>query len=571
MDDWKQKFFIALDRRNQKVFGFQKMTKAYKSLCKDFDILRKENVELTKKNNYLSSMTTKSDVVTITQLKANLINLQEELATVYRTKAESFEKCLELNKELKNLKDLRREQQKNEVETENLRNALKNFERENERLKGQLVSMTSSRDILQNTLNTKDDTLQKLIIENTTVTNRIIELKQKDIDATNEINDLMRKIFEFKQELMSLKSSGSFTVDSTGLSLGGGNNGLIFGSKNSPTSSSMIASNIQGNLNIERNNRPSSNSILLKKQDNLKPPSMKGKKLFQDAKINSLNLTSSILAVACDDKTVKVFDAVNYNPKGILFGATDEILKTRVSPNNKLILGGSKDGVARLWDATHMNFREAFIGHSKEVTGVDFTADSLKVVTCSLDQTIRIWELYQGSCLKSFVDDSPVNDLDISRTTDIVASVHFDNSIKLWDIRTGKVTNSLKDAHPLFITSVSFSRDGLCILTNSKDNSLKYFDIRKFDSCIEQFKHEEYRNGSVGQYNKAVCSPCGEFCCAGSTNGCIFIWNCTSGKFETKLASQSLDIGQAQVHCCSWSSEGKIAYGSEDRCVYLYL
>lgn len=112
---------------------------------------------------------------------------------------------------------------------------------------------------------------------------------------------------------------------------------------------------------------------------------------------------------------------------------------------------------------------------------------------------------------------------------------------------------------------------------------MKYFDIRKFDSCIEKFMHEEYRNGGssssggggggvvVGQYNKAVCSPCGEFCCAGSTNGCIFIWNCISGKFETKLASQSLDQAQAQVHCCSWSSEGKIAYGSEDRSVYLYL
>jgi autophagy-related protein 16 len=81
-----------------------------------------------------------------------------------------------------------------------------------------------------------------------------------------------------------------------------------------------------------------------------------------------------------------------------------------------------------------------------------------------------------------------------------VISGHLDNNIRLWDARTGVGIKELTGVHSGQITSVSMSPgknkltgaidycilkilliDGTCILTNSRDNTLKIIDVRMYD------------------------------------------------------------------------------------------
>jgi WD40 repeat protein len=77
--------------------------------------------------------------------------------------------------------------------------------------------------------------------------------------------------------------------------------------------------------------------------------------------------------------------------KQFLSGHTDLITSMAFSPDNKLLLTGSSDKTARLWDLSTGQLLRILSGHTAALTSVAFTPDGKKIVTTSLDKTIRIW------------------------------------------------------------------------------------------------------------------------------------------------------------------------------------
>jgi WD40 repeat protein len=61
------------------------------------------------------------------------------------------------------------------------------------------------------------------------------------------------------------------------------------------------------------------------------------------------------------------------------------------SPDNKLLLTGSADKTARLWDVSSGQLLRVLSGHTAAVTSVAFTPDGKRIVTTSLDKTVRTW------------------------------------------------------------------------------------------------------------------------------------------------------------------------------------
>ena len=142
-----------------------------------------------------------------------------------------------------------------------------------------------------------------------------------------------------------------------------------------------------------------------------------------------------------------------------------------------MILTGSSDGIARIWDALGGFCLQTLPGHTDWIWPVRWSPDGTKVLTGSHDKKARIWDAETGNCLK-----------ELSGHTDCIASVRWspdgtkvltraDNGIaKMWDVATGVCIYTLSsDAD--WIVLVKWSRGSKKVLTVSLNRTVKIWDL----------------------------------------------------------------------------------------------
>ena len=117
-------------------------------------------------------------------------------------------------------------------------------------------------------------------------------------------------------------------------------------------------------------------------------------------------------------------------------------------------------------------------------------------------------------------------------------------------MKNGDCAHIVSGHHSKPITSVSLSPDGRQVLTASRDNSLKLYDMRSYDT-LHTFSADSYRSG-VG-WAQACFSADGKFVAAPAQDGSVYIWNALTGKQETVLRSAHSSV----VFACDWHPEGK--------------
>ncbi|KAF6139632.1 hypothetical protein GIB67_033636 [Kingdonia uniflora] len=109
------------------------------------------------------------------------------------------------------------------------------------------------------------------------------------------------------------------------------------------------------------------------------------------ATVSSLAFSADgkLLTSGSFDKLIKVWDAYS--------GALSAHLKVleiilRWHPSERILLAGSEDGIAWMWDADNNAYLNTFLGHEESVTCGDFTPDGKTVCTGSEDGSLRIWK-----------------------------------------------------------------------------------------------------------------------------------------------------------------------------------
>ena len=72
------------------------------------------------------------------------------------------------------------------------------------------------------------------------------------------------------------------------------------------------------------------------------------------------------------------------------------VLAVTFSPDGKIVLTGSRDYTARLWDAATGRPLALPMTHQNVVTSVSFSPDGKTVLTGSYDKTARLWDATTG-------------------------------------------------------------------------------------------------------------------------------------------------------------------------------
>jgi autophagy-related protein 16 len=292
------------------------------------------------------------------------------------------------------------------------------------------------------------------------------------------------------------------------------------------------------------------------------------KKSFQvhSGEVNTIafSTTGAVFATGGSDKTVKIWDTYTLTTKQTLLGPERTVMQVSFSgiTPEEYVLAASHDNSIRIWSAATGRVLSCLVGHLSKVYTAQFTYDNERTVTGSHDRTIKLWDLQKRLCLRTVYCFSSCNDLCLSKDNSIIISGHLDHQLRLWDLKNGDCIKEISD-HSGQISGTVLSPDGRTILTTSRDNTLKSFDIRTYE-VLQVYSHEGYRNAL--NWTRSCFSPDGRYVASGSADGTVYIWDAATTNIEQVLKG----VHKTFVTQVAWNPTGHLL-ASVDRAGYISL
>ncbi|XP_053564748.1 protein Atg16l2 isoform X5 [Bombina bombina] len=255
---------------------------------------------------------------------------------------------------------------------------------------------------------------------------------------------------------------------------------------------------------------------------------------------------SRMVATGGADRVIKIWDIAGrmLQVHQTLEGSSSTITSIEFDPSGYQVLAASYNGAVHLWKLDGRP-NESLTGHTGKVTAAKFTMLQHRVVTCSLDRTIREWDLQKAACIRNISTPSFCSDVVCSDYC--IVSGHHDKKIRFWDSRSEGCCREISMEEK--ITSLCLSQDLTQLLSCSRDDVLNLIDMRS-SNIRQEFRADGFKCGC--DWTKAILSPDGSYSTAGSADGTIFIWNTRTGSLERTLDGHH----NAAVNAVTWSMSG---------------
>ncbi len=188
------------------------------------------------------------------------------------------------------------------------------------------------------------------------------------------------------------------------------------------------------------------------------------------------------------------------------------------SKDGKKIVSSSLDNTARIWDIETGICLQILKGHTQWVEGVAFSPNGQEVISSSKDKTIRMWDVESGKCVRTFRGHTNgVRGIAYSPEGRRIASASFDETIRVWDTGTGDCLKVIK-GHEGPVHCVTFTKDGKKIASSSRDNTIRIWEWET-GRCLKILK------GHTNWIESIALSPDDTQIVSGSDDNTIRIWN----------------------------------------------
>ncbi len=142
------------------------------------------------------------------------------------------------------------------------------------------------------------------------------------------------------------------------------------------------------------------------------------------------------------------------------------------------IVTGSVDGSVRIWDLTTKDYKE-LAGHTGSVVTVCFNATGDKIVTGSEDTTVRMWNLTTAECKVLAGHAGTVVSASFNATGDKIVTGSEDATVRVWDCASNDCR--IFHGHRDHVNGTCFNEAGDKIASASNDSTVRFWDLTTGD------------------------------------------------------------------------------------------
>jgi COMPASS component SWD3 len=182
------------------------------------------------------------------------------------------------------------------------------------------------------------------------------------------------------------------------------------------------------------------------------------------------------------------------------------------------LVTGSEDKLVIIYSIDQSSPLKTFKGHTDAVFAVNFNPQTSLIVSGSFDETVRIWDVKQGTCKVLFAHSEPVSSVCFNKDGSLVVSSGYDGLIRIWDSSTGQCHKTLIDESNSAIAYTSFTPNSKYILTSRLNNTISLWDY-SLVRCAKTYQGHENNYccpALIFMGDKVIC---------GSSDGTIFVWD----------------------------------------------
>ena len=259
-----------------------------------------------------------------------------------------------------------------------------------------------------------------------------------------------------------------------------------------------------------------------------------------------------------------------------LEGHTDGGFSVSITPDGKTAVSGSEDNTLRVWDIESGQCLRALQGHTDGGFSVSITPDGKTAVSGSEDNTLGVWDIESGECLRALgghtdggfsVSITPDGKTAVSGSLDLdCLDEAVSGSVGL-DFLNGGGDSTLQvwdietkqclrtfEGHTDGVFSVSITSDGKTAVSASRDKTLRVWDI-KSGQCLRALEGH-----TDGVFSVSITSD-GRRAVSGSRDKTFRVWDIESGRCLRTLEGHTKGVFSVSI-----TSDGRRAVsGSEDK------
>ncbi len=241
------------------------------------------------------------------------------------------------------------------------------------------------------------------------------------------------------------------------------------------------------------------------------------------------------------------------------------VISIATSPDSNLVVTGSRDKSAKLWDLHSLREVRSFLGHEYSVTTVAFTPDGKFLFTGSSDGTLRKWDVFTGREINKINPfNETITDIVISPDGKYYAVSCLKYAVRIYRLDTDKPVKEL-EANP------EGNRRGVNLAFSADGNFLALGEDNRKASV---YQTSDWKLVHVFEFGSGWCGGCATFVgftpeskslVMASHHGSVKQYDLENGKLSRQYADEISDPTSIQV-----SPDGRLLMVATEKDIHLW-